>query len=107
MEFLSQEKHDFEVINHMKNPLSKSELHDLLAKLDLKPSELIRRNEVIYKEAKKMGVLTEDEILQLMVDHPKLIERPIVELNGKAVLARPIEVLEPFLTNELNRITRK
>ncbi len=107
MEFLTQEKHDFEVINHMKNPLSKSELHDLLAKLDLKPSELIRRNEVIYKEAKKMGVLTEDEILQLMVDHPKLIERPIVELNGKAVLARPIEVLEPFLTNELNRITRK
>ena len=107
MEFLSQEKHDFEVINHMKNPLSKSELHDLLAKLDLKPSELIRRNEVIYKEVKKMGVLTEDEILQLMVDHPKLIERPIVELNGKAVLARPIEVLEPFLTNELNRITRK
>jgi arsenate reductase len=107
VEFLSQEKHDFEVINHMKNPLSKSELHDLLAKLDLKPSELIRRNEVIYKEVKKMGVLTEDEILQLMVDHPKLIERPIVELNGKAVLARPIEVLEPFLTNELNRITRK
>ena len=107
MEFLSQEKHDFEVINHMKNPLSKSELHDLLAKLDLKPSELIRRNEVIYKEVKKMGVLTEDEILQLMVDHPKLIERPIVELNGKAVLARPIEVLEPFLTNELIRITRK
>ncbi len=107
MEFLSQEKHDFEVINHIKNPLSKLELHDLLAKLDLKPSELIRRNEVIYKEVKKMGVLTEDEILQLMVDHPKLIERPIVELNGKAVLARPIEVLEPFLTNELNRITRK
>ena len=107
MEFLTQEKHDFEVINHIKNPLTKSELHDLLAKLDLKPSELIRRNEVIYKEAKKMGVLTEDEILQLMVGHPKLIERPIVELNGKAVLARPIEVLEPFLTNELNRITRK
>jgi arsenate reductase len=107
VEFLSQEKHDFEVINHIKNPLSKLELHDLLAKLDLKPSELIRRNEVIYKEVKKMGVLTEDEILQLMVDHPKLIERPIVELNGKAVLARPIEVLEPFLTNELNRITRK
>ena len=107
MEFLSQEKHDFEVINHIKNPLSKLELHDLLAKLDLKPSQLIRRNEVIYKEVKKVAVLTEDEILQLMVDHPKLIERPIVELNGKAVLARPIEVLEPFLTNELNRITRK
>lgn len=107
MEFLSQEKHGFDVINHIKNPLSKSELQDLLAKLDMKPSELIRRNEVIYKEAKKVGMLTEDEILQLMVDQPKLIERPIVEVNGKAVLARPIEVLEPFLQIELNRITRK
>ena len=106
VEFLSQEKHDFEVINLIKNPLSKSELKDLLASLGLKPSELIRRNEVIYKEAKKVGVLTEDEILQLMLDHPKLIERPIVELNGKAVLARPIENLEPFLQVELNRNTR-
>lgn len=97
MDYLTQGKHDFEVINHVKNPLSKSELQGLLAKLDLKPSELIRRNETIFKEAKKVGVLTEDEILQLMLEHPKLIERPIVEVNGKAVLARPIENLESFL----------
>jgi arsenate reductase len=106
VEFLTQEKHDFEVVNYMKNPLSKAELQGLLAKLELKPSELVRRNEVIFKEAKKVGVLTEDEILQLMLEHPKLIERPIVEVNGKAVLARPIENLESFLQIELNRITR-
>ena len=107
VDFLTQEKYDFEVINHLKNPLSKSELQELLQKLGRKPSELVRRNEVIFKEANKASMLTEDEILQLMVDHPKLIERPIVEVNGKAVLARPIELLEPFLHIELNRTTRK
>lgn len=107
MDFLTQEKHDFEVINHLKNPLTKNELTELLLKLDRKPSDLVRRNELIFKEARKKEVLTEDEILQLMVDNPKLIERPIVEVNGKAVLARPLEVLETFLQIELNRITRK
>ena len=106
VDFLTSEKYDFEVCNYLKNPLSKQELTELLLNLDRKPSELVRRNEVIFKEANKAAMLTEDEILQLMVDHPKLIERPIVEVNGKAVLARPIENLEPFLQIELNRITR-
>ena len=97
VDFLTQEKVDFEVLNYLKNPLNKVELLDLLGKLNKKPSELVRRNEVIFKEASKGAVLTEDEILQLMLDHPKLIERPIVEVNGKAVLARPIENLESFL----------
>lgn len=96
VDFLTQEKVDFEVLNYLKNPLTKVELLDLLGKLNKKPSELVRRNEVIFKEASKGTVLTEDEILQLMLDHPKLIERPIVEVNGKAVLARPIENLESF-----------
>jgi len=96
VDFLTQEKVDFEVLNYLKNPLNKVELLDLLGKLNKKPSELVRRNEVIFKEASKGVVLTEDEILQLMLDHPKLIERPIVEVNGKAVLARPIENLESF-----------
>ena len=56
MDFLTQEKYDFEVINHLKNPLSKSELQELLQKLGRKPSELVRRNEVIFKEANKKGV---------------------------------------------------
>lgn len=107
MDFLTQGKFDFEVLNYLKNPLTKTELLELLRKLNKKPSELVRRNEVIFKEALKEAMLTENEILQLMLDHPKLIERPIVEVNGKAVLARPIENLESFLQIELNRITRK
>jgi arsenate reductase len=106
VDYLSNANYEFDVRNQLKNPLSVEELQGLLSKLQLKPSELVRRNEVIFKEAQKAAMLTESEILQLMVDNPKLIERPIVEVNGKAVLARPIEVLEPFLHIELNRITR-
>ncbi len=97
LEFLQAEKMDFVLLSYLKNPLSVEELQDLLAKLNLKPSQLVRRNEVIFKEAQKASMLTEDEILQLMVDNPKLIERPIVEVDGKAIVARPIERLEAFL----------
>ena len=88
---------EFVLLSYLKNPLSVEELQDLLAKLKLKPSQLVRRNEVIFKEAQKASMLTEDEILQLMVDNPKLIERPIVEVDGKAIVARPIDRLEAFL----------
>ena len=97
LEFLQAEKMEFVLLSYLKNPLSVEELQDLLAKLKLKPSQLVRRNEVIFKEAQKASMLTEDEILQLMVDNPKLIERPIVEVDGKAVVARPIERLEALL----------
>ena len=89
----------FEVIHYLKNPLNRAELTSLLNKLDMNPSELVRRNEVIFKEASKIKVLTEDDILQLMLDYPKLIERPIVEVEGKAIVARPIERLDAILTS--------
>ena len=63
----------------------------------MSPSELVRKNEVIFKEAAKTKVLSEEDILQLMLDNPKLIERPIVEVDGKAIVARPIDRLEAFL----------
>ncbi|MFM6935149.1 MAG: ArsC/Spx/MgsR family protein [Flavobacteriales bacterium] len=89
----------FEVIHYLKNPLNRAELTSLLKKLDMNPSELVRKNEVIFKEAAKIKELTEEEILQLMLDYPKLIQRPIVEVDGKAIVARPIERLAAFLTS--------
>ena len=89
----------FDVIHYLKNPLNRAELTSLLKKLDMNPSELVRKNEVIFKEAAKIKELTEEEILQLMLDYPKLIERPIVEVDGKAIVARPIERLAAFLTS--------
>lgn len=86
---------DFEKVNYCIEPFSKNKLKDLLKKMKMKPSELLRKNESAYKEleiAKKN--YSEDEILNLMIKNPDLVQRPIVEMGEKAVLARPPERLK-------------
>lgn len=90
---------NFEICDYMKNPLSKNDLTVILRELNYKPSDLIRKSEVEYKQYVKGMSLSEDEILSLMLKYPKLIERPIVLWDGKAVVARPIEKLISALTN--------
>ena len=97
LEFLQAEKMEFVLLSYLKNPLSVEDLTALLSKLEMRPSELVRKNEVVFKDAAKTKELSEEDILQLMLENPKLIERPIVEVDGKAVLARPLERLEAFL----------
>ena len=97
LEFLQTKKMDFELVAYLKQPLSREDLTALLSKLEMRPSELVRKNEVVFKEAAKIKELPEEDIIQLMLENPKLIERPIVEVDGKAVLARPLERLEAFL----------
>ena len=80
-----------EIIRYLENPPSREELQDLLLKLGMQPSELIRKGEKIYKEQYKGKELSEEEWLDAMLAHPKLIERPIVVHQGKAVIGRPPE----------------
>lgn len=89
---LLQEKgFDFETIEYLKNPLTKKELKELLKKLNIPASELIRKGEPDFKENFKGKDLTEAQWIDAMVQYPKLIERPIVEKGNKAVIGRPIE----------------
>ena len=90
---------NFEICDYMKNPLSKNDLTVILRELNYRPSDLIRKSEMEYKQFVKGKGLSEDEILSLMLKYPKLIERPIVLWDGKAVVARPIEKLISALTN--------
>jgi len=71
---------------------------ELLRKMDLAPRDLLRTREEIYKTL-KLGEreLPDDEIIDLMVKHPDLIQRPIVEKGAKAILARPAERLKEIL----------
>ena len=75
---------------YTENMLTIDELSRLLKKLKMQPSELLRKNEDIYKELSKKP-RTEEEWLQLMSEHPQLIERPIVVNGRKAIIARPPE----------------
>ena len=79
-----------DVVNYLKIPLGAAQLTALLAKLRLEPAALIRR-----KEARDLGVDLagdDDALIAAMAAHPILIERPIVEKGGKAVIARPPEL---------------
>ena len=88
----SEQGIDFEKVNYYIKPFSKSLLKSLLKKMQMKPSDLLRKNESVYKKLKtKIEKLSEDEILGLMVKNPDLIQRPIVEKGKKAILARPPE----------------
>ena len=85
------ETSSFEIIEYLKNPLSEEEIIVLLSKLNIKPVELVRTQETIWKENYKGKELTEIEIINAMVENPKLIERPIVVKNNKAIIGRPPE----------------
>lgn len=89
---------DFDSVNYYVDPISKSKLKDLIKKMGISASELFRTKEDIYKDlglAKKK--VSEEEAIDLMVKHPDLIQRPIVEKGSKAILARPADRLKEIL----------
>ena len=89
---------DFDAVNYYVDPIPKAKLVDLLRKMAIKPRALLRTSEAIYKTL-KLGEreLSDDAIVDLMVAHPDLIQRPIVEKGERAILARPAERLKEIL----------
>jgi len=80
---------DFEVIKYMDESISEDQLKNILSLLGMKPMDLIRKGEAIWKSDYKNKTLTNSQLIKAMVKHPKLIERPIV-INGKqATIGRP------------------
>ena len=89
---------DFEKVNYYIEPLTKKKLAELIRKLKIKPRELLRTSESVYRELRlSKDEFTDDEIISLMVKHPDLIQRPIVERGGRAVLGRPVENVKALL----------
>ena len=76
---------------YLKDPLTKEELSDIIAQLGISAHELVRKNEAVFKEHFKGKTLNNDQWIDAMIQFPKLIERPIVVKDGKAVVARPTE----------------
>jgi arsenate reductase len=88
----------FEKVNYYVEALSKKRLTELVRKLNLKPRELLRKSEQIYKE---LGLaedkFSDSELIALLVEHPDLLQRPIVERGDRAVLGRPTENVKALL----------
>lgn len=94
LELLNQ---PFTIVKYLNEPLSKEELTEIISKLGIAPIDLVRQKEAVWKEAYKNKQLTDDEIIDAMLMHPALIERPIVVHNDKAVIARPAEKIKEIL----------
>lgn len=88
----------YEKINYYTEPLSKKKLTELLRKMNLKPRDLLRKSEPVYKE---LGLaedkFSDSELIALMIENPDLIQRPIVERGDRAVLGRPTENVRELL----------
>ena len=96
--FLRESGVDFDKINYYLEPLTEKKLRDLLRKMGISPRELLRSSESIYREL-ELGKkdFSDDEIISLMVKHPDLMQRPIVERGNRAVLGRPTENVKALL----------
>jgi arsenate reductase len=88
----------FEAVNYYVDPIPKTKLRELLRKMGMPARQLLRTKEDVYKKL-RLGEreLTDDQIIDLMVTHPDLIQRPIVEKGSRAILARPAERLKEIL----------
>ena len=95
--FVTNSNQEFEVINYLNTPLNFNSLTELISKLKIEPIELVRTKEKIWIEQFKTKKLTNTEIIEAMVQFPILIERPIAVNGNKAVIARPLELIQSIL----------
>ncbi|HZS11842.1 MAG TPA: arsenate reductase family protein [Nitrospirales bacterium] len=98
VQILKSSGHPFTAINYYETPFSKSQLKGLLKKGKLSARDIVRTKEDIYKDlgiAKK--TLSDDALIDLMLQHPDLIQRPLVEKGERVILARPAETIKTLL----------
>jgi arsenate reductase len=96
--FLRESAVDFTKVNYYLEPLSKKKLTELIHKMKIRPRDLLRKSEPIYRElGLAKGEFSDAELISLMVEHPDLIQRPIVERGDRAVLGRPTENVKELL----------
>lgn len=82
---------EIEVVEYLKNTPNKKELKDLLIKLDLKPLDIVRTNESIFEKKFKGKKFTDAEWIQIIIENPVLLQRPIIIDGYKAIIGRPVE----------------
>ncbi len=89
LKLIEESGEEYEIVEYLKNPPTKDRLRELIMKVNLPFDYFIRKNEALFKENYKGKDLSEDQWLDILVDNPKLLERPIVEKGEDAVIGRP------------------
>ena len=91
LKLLQEHGEKIEIIEYLKNPPSITELSSLVSKMNMKPEELIRKNETLFKNRYRGKSFSDKEWIRIMVNNPVLIERPIIVKDKRVILARPPE----------------
>jgi arsenate reductase len=97
LHYLQGKKLKFGIIDYLKNPLTEKELEKLLVKLNKKPVEIIRNQEEYYKKNLRGKNFNDHEWIRIISENPKLLQRPLVEADYKAVVGDPVENIDSIL----------
>jgi arsenate reductase (glutaredoxin) len=97
LQLLEEKGEAYEVFKYLDTPPSRDEIVELLAKLGISARELMRTKEDLYKELEVANVTEEEKLIDILVDNPKLIERPILIEEKRALIGRPVEKVIEFL----------
>lgn len=97
MQALEKSGKAFEIINYLEAPIGRDKLIEILEKLNIKPSALVRKGEKIYLENFKNKAFSDEEWINILLENPVLMERPIVISGNKAIVARPTERINEIL----------
>jgi arsenate reductase (glutaredoxin) len=94
LKYLQSRKVEFEIVRYIEKGLTKEELNEILLKLNLKPQKVVRTQENYYKKELKGKKFNDDEWINILIENPKLLQRPVVIGKYKAVIARPPELMD-------------
>ncbi len=97
LQFITENNIQHEVIDYLNEKLSAKDIKELIAKTGLKPEELVRKHEDYYKTNLKGKEFSDDEWCKILAENPKLLHRPIVVNESKAVFAQPPENINTIL----------
>lgn len=97
LQYLSGLDEETVIRNYIEKRLSANELKGIVQMLGIKPEELVRKNEELYKQSFSGKVYSDDEWINILAENPVLIERPIIIKNNKAIIGRPFERVAAFL----------
>jgi arsenate reductase (glutaredoxin) len=95
--YLQEKDQEYTVVEYLKNPLSRAVLKDILMKMNVRPQELIRTQEEVYRSDFEGKQFNDEEWIDILLEYPRLIKRPIVVKGYKAVIASPPEEIDKLL----------
>ncbi|HNY01179.1 MAG TPA: ArsC/Spx/MgsR family protein [Bacteroidales bacterium] len=97
LQYLRDSGREFTIVEYLKKPLSSGELEKLLVKLNLKPLQVIRTQEEYFRQHLKGKNFEDHELVSIITGQPRLLQRPIVESDYKAVVGDPVENIQPLI----------